>query len=117
MPTVMLPAFFTSFGHAVTPVTRTGQLLPTGHMVMLTEANREFISELVRKNSVPIVPIYEPLAQTAEPAVDNKTNSFIPDGDRPKPHMCTFEGCSKMYYKNSHLKAHMRTHTGNVNRM
>lgn len=78
-------------------------------MVILTEANRELISEIVRFNSVPVVPkVVQPDA-----SVDN---GLVPDTDRPKPHMCTFEGCTKMYYKNSHLKAHMRTHTGQSTR-
>ena len=104
-----MSAFLTSFGHPVTPITRHGQVFPAGHMVILTEANRELISEIVRFNSVPVVPkVVQPDA-----SVDN---GLVPDTDRPKPHMCTFEGCTKMYYKNSHLKAHMRTHTGQSTR-
>ena len=32
--------------------------------------------------------------------------------DRPKPFVCPHEKCGKTYYKNSHLKAHIRIHTG-----
>ena len=45
----------------------------------------------------------------------NRRNN--PELEKRRTHHCDFPGCTKVYTKSSHLKAHQRIHTGKVGEM
>ncbi|NXH11056.1 KLF10 factor, partial [Bucco capensis] len=89
-----------------------------------------FMGTQVTKGAVMFV-VPQPVVQSAKAPIisANRTRlspiapapGFIPSAAKPTPpvdssrvrsHICSYPGCGKTYFKSSHLKAHIRTHTG-----
>lgn len=101
--------FTGSSGSVIAPVTPNGQVLPPGQMIVLTQANQEIITKLMAK--VPVIPVLATSFFSDRTETDPST-SQLPVDNRIKAHQCPYQSCGKTYYKSSHLKAHIRTHTG-----
>ena len=105
-----VPTLFTgSSGSVIAPVTPNGQVLPPGQMIVLTQANQEIITKLMAK--IPVIPVLATSLFSDRTETDSST-SQSPVDNRIKAHQCPYQSCGKTYYKSSHLKAHIRTHTG-----
>ncbi len=110
-------------GQVKTPVTApmmytniNGQLIPistAAPIVQVIVVNNCMKSSSSQKGFAPIAPAPIVLQPGGEPA---QTGERSVEVVRRRSHVCHYDGCEKTYFKSSHLKAHVRTHTGeNIN--
>ncbi|XP_075070013.1 Krueppel-like factor 10 [Mixophyes fleayi] len=95
-PAVMQPLFYM------------GTQVPNGRVMFVMPQPVVHNTKTVGSSSTRLSPIAP--APGVAPS-EGKVTSHM-DASRIRSHICSQHGCGKTYFKSSHLKAHMRTHTG-----
>ncbi len=85
--------------------------VPTNMMQVISNAPK---SEATGPNVTKYCPLAPAPVPNTNSANSNKTavQPALMEFSRRRNHLCMHENCGKTYFKSSHLKAHLRTHTG-----
>ncbi|XP_071483744.1 uncharacterized protein [Diadema antillarum] len=101
--------------HNLQAVSSSGHSDPVKTVVMAVPANvMVVVNGLPKSEGQQRLCPLAPAPSQGSPAAMDKTPMVpaVSEFSRRRNHICSFPKCGKTYFKSSHLKAHIRTHTG-----